>query len=151
VNADGTFTYTNTNPVPGADSFQYEACDSFGACVGAAVSVTIDPSAPTVTCVLPPQVNMVGDAINLDLSLLFAPPPGKSLSYSVINPPPPLSIMGSLLTGILDTSGIYMSTLKATTVPGGVSATENVQFQVLPTGEILLRDGFDIGTSPPCQ
>ena len=106
----------------------------------------------SVTCVLPPQLNMVGDTINLDLSLLFAPPPGKSLSYSVTNPPSPLSIMGSLLTGTLDTSGIYMSTLVATTVPGGVSATENVRFQVLPAGDVILRNGFEnASVSQTCQ
>lgn len=152
VNPDGTFTYTNTDPSLGTDSFEYEACDSYGACTAATVSVTIDPTAPTVSCVLPPQLDMVGDTINVDLSLLFAPPPGKTLSYSVVNPPPPSSIIGSLLTGMLDTSGIYMSTLKATTVPGGVSSTEDVMFQVLPAGDILLRTGFeDPQATPPCQ
>ena len=107
------------------------------------MSVTINASAPTVSCVLPTQVDKVGDAVTLDLSLLFTPPSGQSLTYSATNPPPPLSIIGSLLTGILSTSGTYTSALNATTVPGGVSASENVTFQVLPAGDILLRNGFD--------
>jgi len=46
----------------------------------------------------------------------------------------------------------YGSTLSATTVGSGVGASENVTLQVLPTGEILLRNGFDAGaTAHPCQ
>lgn len=150
LNTDGTFVYVNTNPA--ADSWQYEACDSSGACVAATVSVTINQQAPTVSCVLPKQVDVVGDAVSIDLSLLFTPPAGQSLSYSATNPPPTLSIIGSLLSGTLTTSGTYTSALNATTVPGGASASENVIFEVLPAGDILLRDGFDAGTtSQPCQ
>ncbi len=151
LNTDGTFVYVNMNPV--ADSWQYEACDASGACVAATVSVTINQQAPTVSCVLPKQVDVVGDAVSLDLSLLFTPPAGQTLSYSATNPPPTLSIMGSLLSGTLTASGTYTSALNATTtVPGGASASENVIFEVLPAGEILLRDGFDTGTaSQPCQ
>jgi hypothetical protein len=150
LNPDGTFIYVNTNPI--ADAFQYEVCDPMGACVPATVTVTINGNAPSVICVLPKQIDSVGDVINLDLSLLFAPPASQSLSYSATNPPPTLSIMGSLLSGTLTTSGTYTSGLNATTVPGGVSASENVIFEVLPAGDILLRDGFDTGTaSQPCQ
>lgn len=157
LNLDGTFTYYNDDPAPGVDSWQYEACDGEGACSAATVSVTIDPNAPTVTCVLPRQVDVVGDTVNLDLSLLFAPPANESLSYSATNLPPSLSVVGSLLTGTLQASDValspYTSTLMATTVPAGVSAIEDVVFQVLPTGEILLRDGFDGpgALSQPCQ
>lgn len=157
LNADGTFTYFNDDPAPGVDSWRYEACDSYGACSGATVSVTIDPNAPTVTCVLPRQVDIVGDTVNIDLSLLFAPPPNESLSYGATNLPPSLSVVGSLLTGTLQPGDValspYASTLRATTVPAGVSATENVVFQVLPTGEVLFRDGFDGpgSSSQPCQ
>jgi uncharacterized repeat protein (TIGR01451 family) len=155
LNTDGTFVYVNDNPLPGVDVFEYEACDTEGACVAATVDVTIDGSAPTVTCTLPPQLEVVGDAVNLDLSILFTPPPGKSLSYSGTNLPPTLSVIGSLLTGTIQPNAVagspYTSTLTATTVPGGVSASESVTFQVLPIGEILLRNGFDVGNGgPPC-
>jgi hypothetical protein len=157
LNLDGTFTYYNDDPASGVDGWQYEACDSYGACTAAVVSVTIDPNAPTITCVLPRQVDVVGDSVNIDLSLLFAPPANESLSYSAMNVPPSLSIVGSLLTGTLQASDVsfspYASTLSATTVPAGVSASEDVVFQVLTTGEILLRDGFDGpgSSSQPCQ
>jgi uncharacterized repeat protein (TIGR01451 family) len=144
VNADGTFSYTNTNPDATSDSFQYQACDSFGACTAATVTVTIDASAPTVICTLPTQIDSVGDAASIDLSLLFAAPPGKTLNYGIVNAPPALSLVGSLLSGTFNASGTYTSTLKATTVPGGMSATEDVKFVVLPAGDILLRNGFDI-------
>jgi hypothetical protein len=144
VHADGTFSYTNTDPDAPMDSFQYQACDSFGACTAATVSITIDPSAPTVTCQLPVQIDLAGDAVSLDLSLLFAAPPGKTLDYSVANPPPALLLVGSLLSGTLGPSGTYTATFKATTVPGGMSATEDVQFVILPAGDILLRNGFDV-------
>ena len=156
LNSNGTFSYTNTDQTADTDAWQYEVCDPQGACVGAKVSVTINHEAPTITCVLPRQVEVVGDAVNLDLSLLFAAPVGQSLTYSATNLPPSLSIIGSLLSGTLQTSDVpgspYPSVLKATTVPDSVSATEDVIFQVLPTGEILLRNGFD-GSNPPqpCQ
>ena len=38
--------------------------------------------APTVSCVLARQVEVVGDTVGLDLSLLFAPPANDTLSYS---------------------------------------------------------------------
>jgi VCBS repeat-containing protein len=159
LNPDGTFAYVNDDPAQGVDGFQYEACDPEGACDAATVSVTVNGEAPTVSCVLPRQVDVVGDTVNLDLSLLFTPPPGQSLTYSGTNLPPSLSIVGSLLTGTLQASDVppsppyaYASSLTATTVPGGVSANENVIFQVLPAGEILLRNGFDGPTqSQPCQ
>jgi VCBS repeat-containing protein len=156
LNTTGTFVYTNDDVGTGADSFQYEACDDDGACVAATVSVTIDSSAPTVVCVLPRQVDVVGDFVSLDLSALFAAPPGHTLDYSGTNLPASLSIIGSLLTGTLQATDVpgspYASTLKAATAPGGVSASENVVFEVLPVGEILWRDGFDGASSPqPCQ
>jgi hypothetical protein len=158
LNTDGTFTYFNDDPAPGVDSWMYEACDSHGACSGATVSVTVSSAVPTVTCLLPTQVNSVGDAVSIDLSLLFAPPAGQSLTYSATNVPPSLSVVGSLLTGSLQAADVppsppytYDAALIATT--GAASASENVTFQVLPTGEILLRDGFDGGqvVQPPCQ
>jgi hypothetical protein len=156
LNTDGTFVYYNDDPAPGVDSFQYEACDPDGACDAATVSVTVSGEAPTVSCVLPRQVDVVGDTVNLDLSLLFTPPAGQSLIYSGTNLPPSLSIVGSLLSGTLQAGDVagspYSSTLQATTSPGGMSASENVVFQVLPTGEILLRNGFDDPSqSQPCQ
>jgi hypothetical protein len=116
---------------------------------------SVGSSPPTVLCALPTQVHVVGDIVNLDLSLLFAPPAGQSLIYSADNLPASLSIVGSLLSGILQASDVpgspYASTLRATTVPGNVSATENVIFQVLPTSEIVLRNGFDGGAATqPC-
>jgi hypothetical protein len=86
------------------------------------------------------------------LSQLFTAPAGQSLTYSASNLPASLSVVGSLLSGILQASDVpgspYPSALKATTVPGNVSASEDVIFQVLPVGEILLRNGFD-GSTPP--
>jgi len=159
LNADGTFTYYNDDPASGVDSWEYEACDDQGACTGAAVSVTLDTAAPTVTCTLPRQLNVVGDTVAIDLSQLFAPPAGQTLVYAATNAPPSLSIAGSLLTGTLQDSDvlpppyIYNATLTASTAGTGASASENVMFQVLPTGEILLRDGFDGGQTvqQPCQ
>ena len=143
----------------GCDSWEYEACDSDHACTAATVSVTINGNAPTVTCMLPGQVNVVGDTISIDLSLLFAPPSGQTLTYTATNVPPSLSITGSLLSGTLQANDvpalppyIYPSTLTATTLGTNLSASENVTFQVLPTGEILFRSGFDNGVSAqPCH
>jgi VCBS repeat-containing protein len=158
LNPDGTFSYVNDDPTQGVDSFQYEACDIQGACVAATVSITIDGAAPTVTCVLPKQVDVVGDTVSIDLSRLFAPPPGQTLTYGAANVPPSLAISGSLLTGTLQPGDAppappytYDATLTATA--GGASASENVTFQVLPTGEVLLRDGFDGAQSvqQPCN
>lgn len=143
----GTATATNdSGPAPSANA-------QTG--ISASATLTIDPNAPTVACVLPTQVNVVGDTVNLDLSLLFAAPAGQSLTYSAANVPPSLSIVGSLLTGTLLDSDVqgspYLSGLLTATsnAPGGASVSEGVIFQVLPTGEkILLRDGFD---GMPCQ
>ncbi len=159
LNADGTFTYYNDDPALGVDSWEYEACDSDHACTAATVSVTINGNAPTVTCMLPGQVNVVGDTISIDLSLLFAPPSGQTLTYTATNVPPSLSITGSLLSGTLQANDVpalppyvYPSTLTATTLGTSLSASENVTFQVLPTGEILFRSGFDNGVSAqPCH
>jgi len=145
IQTDGTFVYVNDDPALGFDQFAYEACDPQGACEAATVTVTIDTTAPAVTCILPKQLGIVGDTVNLDLSLLFAPPANDTLTYGVTNAPPTLTILGSLLGGTLDTSGIYVSTLKATAVTGGGTASEDVTFVVLPVGEILLRNGFDDG------
>ena len=155
LNDDGTFVYVNDFPID--DDFMYEACDDFGACVPAMVSITINQAAPVVSCLLPRQVNEVGDTVSIDLALLFTPPPGQSsLSYSATGLPPSLSVVGSLLSGILQANDVpgspYASTLTATTSAGGASASENVMFQVLPAGEILLRNGFeDAAQHPPCQ
>lgn len=150
LNTDGTFTYYNDDPALGVDSWMYEACDGHGGCTAATVSVTIDNSAPTVTCTLPPQLYVVGDTVSIDLSLVFAPPAGQTLSYSATNIPPSLSVNGSLLSGTLQANDAppappytYGSTLIATAVSSNVSASENVTFQILPNGEILLRAGFD--------
>jgi len=160
LNTDGTFTYYNDDPALGVDSWMYEACDSDGACTGATVSVTVDNSAPTVTCTLARQLYVVGDTVSIDLSLLFAPPAGQTLSYSATNVPPSLSVNGSLLSGTLQANDAppappytYGSTLIATTVSSNISASESVTFQILPTGEILLRDGFDGGQTvqQPCH
>jgi uncharacterized repeat protein (TIGR01451 family) len=113
-------------------------------------AVTIG-TAPTVLCAPTAQIGVVGDAVSLDLSLLFAPPANDTLTYSATNLPTSLSIAGSLLTGTLQAGDLplspYMSTLKATAVLGGDSSTEDVTFVVLPVGEILRRDGFD-GPNP---
>jgi hypothetical protein len=153
--ADGTFAYAD-DPADAAttDRFDYEACNTHGVCKKETVTVTVDGDAPSVTCILPAELNEVGDAISLDLSLLFAPPPNQSLTFSGTNLPPSLSIVGALLSGTFNASGTFTSTLTATvSSPGGASASENVVFQVVPDGDILLRDGFDPpGTGElPCQ
>jgi hypothetical protein len=152
----GRFTYQNDATDPAAtDAFEYEACNSHGACAKGTVAITINGNAPIVTCILPNQLNEVGDTINLDLSLLFAPPPNQALTFSGTGLPSQLSIMGSLLTGTFGTSGTFTSTFTATvSAPGGASASESVVFQVVPDGDILLRNGFDPpdeGQQQPCQ
>lgn len=110
-------------------------------------------SAPTVSCTLSAQTGMVGDAVSIDLSQLFAPPANDTLEYGATDLPPSLSITGPLLTGTLQASDLplspYVSTLKATAALGGGTASEDVMFIVLPLGEILLRDGFDGPVSAP--
>lgn len=116
-------------------------------------------SAPTINCLLPDQADVVGDSVNIDLSLLFLAPPGDTLTFGAGNIPPSLSLNGSLLTGTLQVSDVppappyaYLSTLTAIAIGSGMGASENVTFQVLPIGEILLRNGFDPATSAmPCQ
>jgi VCBS repeat-containing protein len=157
LTVDGGFIYHNNAGDPATtDSFVYQACDVHGACAAATVSIAIDTDMPTVVCVVPTQVDVVGDVVNLDLSLLFTAPAGQALTYSAINLPPSLSIVGALLSGTLQASDVpgspYASTLTATTVPGGVSASEDVMFQVLPAGEIVFRNSFDGGSpAQACQ
>ena len=152
VQTDGTFVYVNDDPGLGFDQFGYEACDPKGACDAATVVVTIDTNAPAITCLLKTQVGVVGDAVSIDLSQLFAPPPGDTLAYAVTNPAPTLSLVGSLLSGTLDNAGTFVSTLSANAVIGGGTVSEDVEFQVLPAGDIVFRDSFDTGTSAlPCQ
>lgn len=151
LNPDGTFVYVNDDAALGIDSFVYEACDTKNACDAATVTVTIVTGTPTITCVLPTRVDVVGDTLSLDLSLLFTPPAGDTLTYSATGAPASLSVIGSLLTGTLDTAGTFASTLNATAVAGGGTASENVEFRVLPTGELLLRNGFEDGDpNMPC-
>jgi VCBS repeat-containing protein len=152
INPNGTFVYVNDDPASGADVIQYEACDSEGACDAATVNVVIDTTSPTVTCVLPRQLDVVGDTVSLDLALLFAPPANDSLTYSVANAPPTLSIVGSLLSGTLTASGTFTSTLQAQAVTGGGVASQDVAFQVLAPDDLLLRNGFDVDNpSSICQ
>jgi VCBS repeat-containing protein len=142
---DGTFVYENTDPSASVDEFRYEVCDPSQACVGATVSVTIDHDAPTISCRLPTQVGMVGSAVSIDLATLFTPPPGESLVYDATNLPQSLSRVGALVSGTLQPGDVagspFASTLRASA--GGAWASEDVMFQVLPVGDILLRDGFD--------
>ena len=118
--------------------------------------VTGGAGAPTVVCVLPPLVESVGDTISIDLSLLFTPPPGQSLSFYGTYLPPSLSIVGTLLTGTFQPGDVpappyaYASTLHAVAVPAGTSASEHVTFTVLPAGERLFNDTFG-GDQGPCQ
>ena len=116
---------------------------------GATAVLTVDSNAPTVTCVLPNEVDIVGDVIDIDLASLFTPPPGQSLIYGVTNPPTGVSLAGSLLTGTLATAGTFTTTLMATTaVPGGMTASEDVVFDVLPLDELVFRDGFGDPATP---
>ena len=116
---------------------------------GATAILTVDSNAPTVTCVLPNEVDIVGDMIDIDLSSLFTPPPGQSLIYGATNPPTGVSLAGSLLTGTLATAGTFTTTLMATTaVPGGTTASEDVVFDVLPLDELVFRDGFGDPATP---
>jgi uncharacterized repeat protein (TIGR01451 family) len=147
ISVVGTATATNdSGPAPSANAQTGNS---------ASATLTIDPNAPAIACILPTQINVVGDTIDLDLSLLFTAPAGQTLTYSATNVPASLSIVGSLLTGTLQDTDVLGSpytsgSLTATSnAPGGASVSEGVIFQVLPTGEkILLRDGFD---GLPCQ
>ena len=102
-----------------------------------------------VNCVLPTQVHEVGDVVLLDLTLLFTPPLAQTLSYSGDSLPPSLAVNAGtgLLNGTLATGdevgSPYPSILMATTIPGGATASEAVNFFVLPQGEILYRNSFD--------
>jgi len=104
---------------------------------------------PTVNCILPRQVHDVGDSVLLDFSMMFTPPQGQTLTYSGQSLPPSLSVNAAtgVVTGVLSSNDVagspYASNLRATTVPGGATASENVNFVVLATGETLLRNGFD--------
>jgi hypothetical protein len=93
-------------------------------------------------------VDIVGDMVDIDLSTLFAPPPGKSLVYDVTNPAPGLTLVGSLLSGTLSTAGTVTTTLKATATPGGMTASEDVRFDVLTLDELVFRDGFGDPATP---
>lgn len=117
---------------------------------GATAVLTVDSNTPSVTCVLPNEVDIVGDMIDIDLSTLFAPPPGKSLVYGVTNPAPGLALVGSLLSGTLSTAGTFTTTFEATATPGGMTASEDVQFDVLALDELVFRDGFG-DLAVPCQ
>jgi len=154
LNSNGTFTYVNdeSDPIP-LDTFTYEACDTHGACSAAVVTITISQLLPTVNCILPRQVHDVGDSVLLDFSMMFTPPQGQTLTYSGQSLPPSLSVNAAtgVVTGVLSSNDVagspYASNLRATTVPGGATASENVNFVVLATGETLLRNGFDGTTS----
>ena len=117
---------------------------------GASAVLTVDSNIPSVTCVLPDELDIVGDMIDIDLSTLFAPPPGKSLIFGVTNPAPGLTLVGSLLSGTLSTAGTVTTTFEATATPGGLTASEDVQFDVLPLDELVFRDGFG-DLAVPCQ
>ena len=138
-------TATNTTgPILSGDAHPGASADG---------TLTFNPDAPTITCQLPTQVNVVGDMVALDLSLLFTPPVNQTLVYSTSNLPASLLVAGSMLTGTLQDSDAqgspYLSGTLTATANLGASASENVAFVVLPTGEkILLRDGFD---GPSCQ
>ena len=158
LNDDGSFGYVHdgNDPAP-LDAFVYEACDPQGACTGASVTITIDPLLPTASCLLPTQVHEAGDTVLLDLSYLFEPPQGQALSYSIDGLPLSLSVNSGtgLLSGTLaasDANGSpYLAEFIAVTVPGGGAASQYVNFVVLPANELLLRNGFDGPTAPPCQ
>ena len=131
-----------------------------GATVGALTPAAFDltntntASAPVVVCTLPTQVGTVGDSVNLNLGLLFSAP-GQTMTYSASHVPSSLSLDANtgLLTGVLSASDLggspYAATLTATT--SGGSASENVTFQVLADGELLLRSGFEDSASQECQ
>jgi len=148
VNADGTFSYTNTDPAALGDSFVYEACDNHGACTAATVTVAINGSAPSVACHLNKQVYSVGgSASSVDLSKLFSAPAGKTLTYSATGLPaawtlnPGTGLLSIVLNGVIP--GSYSGSLKAT-VGGGLSAAQTTTFQVLAANELIHRNGFDL-------
>ena len=156
LNGDGSFVYKNSNGNVGHDAFWYEACDIHGACAAAKVTVSINTAAAASACTLPVQVFEVGDAIQLSLVKLFTPPPGQSLKYSVSGLPFSIAVdanSGALSGTPGDIDGklvAYNAVLKATTVPGDATSSQAVGFYLLPEGELLHRDGFDLPPGP-CQ
>jgi uncharacterized repeat protein (TIGR01451 family) len=155
IAATGTFSYANDGSGT-SDHFDYEACDTHGGCSRATVWVAIGTSAaPTVSCLLLPQMFVAGDAngVDIDLTPLFAAPTGQSLAFGFRGlPSPPISIdpfdhlVGTF--GIADV-GTYTATLTATnTQPPLLQASEDVEFKVLDPNDKLLRDGFDGPNAP---
>jgi hypothetical protein len=168
LNNDGTFLYTNEeNDSSQNDNFVYEACDIHGACTAASVSITIGSAPgpdPTVSCVLPKQVYLAGaggadgttDVVSIDMTKLFAPPAGDSLTYGVSGLPSSLQVNAStgLLSGTLGSldyvGAPFSALLTATAVAAGTSVFQVVAFDVLSQTDHLFRNGFDL---PPqlCQ
>jgi hypothetical protein len=172
LNPDGTFTYTNSVSDPAtSDGFEYEACDTLGACAATTVTINIGSSGssnPSVACLLSTQVYLAANApgadgttntISIDLSKLFTPPsPGITLSYSDTGLSPPLLLSlnqaSGLLAGTLTSStaaGTYDATLTATAPPPAtIPASENVKVEVLSSADHIFRNGYD---KPPqrCQ
>ena len=119
---------------------------------------------PNITCVLPTQVNLAGtvspdgttDVVGIDLTKLFTPPAGNTLSYSVAGLPPSIAIdqQSGVLIGAFaandDAGSPYHATLTATAIPLNTVASETVEFIVLSEADHIFRNGFD-GPSQPCQ
>ncbi|MEZ4736529.1 MAG: tandem-95 repeat protein [Caldilineaceae bacterium] len=94
-NGDGSFTYTPALNDVGADNFQYQICDSAGACATATVRITVtavndapvcDAATPSVSTLSPPDLRVApvpingvsdadGDSITITIDTIFQDEP----------------------------------------------------------------------------
>ena len=149
LNTDGTFSYANDNSANNSDSFVYKACDNGSPSLCSAnvtVSITVNLK-PVAGCTVPGQLLTEGQSVSLALAGMFTDPEATALTYSASSLPGGLSISAAgQVTGTVSAgaagSSPYTVGVTATDA-GGAASTRNLVMQVLATGELVFRNGFD--------
>jgi large repetitive protein len=99
LNADGTFTYTPDVNWNGQDTFVYEACDSFGNCDQATVTITVLPVNDSPLAVDDVYTIDEDTSLSADVSLNDSDVDGDDLTFTLLTGP-------ANGTAIIDSDGL---------------------------------------------
>ncbi len=135
INPDGTVIYTPVAGFVGTDTFTYTVDDGNGGTNTATVQVMVDPAPMGLVSdpSIPAQTQNDSDTPNaIDVSALVSDPEGKSLTFTVDNLPPGLTLdpVTGIISGKLDHSasqggpnsdGVYPLTITTTDPDGGMT------------------------------
>jgi VCBS repeat-containing protein len=137
LNANGSFTYTPDANFHGTDSFQYQACDSSGACDGANVTITVTSvNDPPIAEANGPYTCSEGETITLS-SAGSTDPDGTIVEYAWdLDNNGSYEMTGASPTFACVTVGTYTVQLRVTD-DGGATATDIATVTVEEAPDLL--------------